>query len=92
MIPAQISVEVNEEEIKEYIQQKINQQLTDQLHFVDINRLVYMTSLSKRYLEDEFLHKPSVKLLERRKNERGKRIWLYPQVLEAIKSIMDSDW
>ncbi|MGD7016876.1 hypothetical protein ACQCVC_12185 [Bacillus altitudinis] len=46
--------------------------------------------MSKRFLENEFLHDPRMKLLERRK-ERGKRFWFYEESKEVMKQIMD-EW
>lgn len=46
--------------------------------------------MGKTFLEEEFLHDPRMKLLERRK-EKGKRFWFYEQSLVVMREIMD-EW
>ncbi|MBT8998735.1 hypothetical protein BTI78_10655, partial [Lactobacillus delbrueckii subsp. bulgaricus] len=59
------------------------------LLMVDIERLVVMTSMSRRFLEDEILSDPRMRLIERRRNR--KRWWFYKQALEVIEEIVN-DW
>lgn len=89
MIPSQIQVEIDRKLIKEYIEQELSKQIKQQLLLVDINKLAEITCMSVRYLEDEILHDPRVKIHERRKNR--KRWWLYEPTVEAIKNIID-EW
>lgn len=89
MIPANVSVEIDEQAIKKYIQKELDKQIHQNLLFVDINKLAEMTSCSKRWLEDELLHDPRIRLCERRKNR--KRLWLFPDVMEVIRDISD-EW
>ena len=89
MIPSQIQVEIDRKLIKEYIEQELSKQIKQQLLLVDINKLAEITCMSVRYLEDEMLHDPRVKIHERRKNR--KRWWLYEPTVEAIKNIID-EW
>ncbi|MDO6448123.1 hypothetical protein [Oceanobacillus profundus] len=89
MIPSQIQVEIDRKLIKEYIEQELSKQIKQQLLLVDINKLAEITCMSVRYLEDEILHDPRVKLHERRKNR--KRWWLYDPTVEAIKNIIN-EW
>src|SRR5699024_9195928 len=83
--PSQIKVDLNKEEIQKYIKEQLEDQLWQEYLFVDINKLVQLTSCSKRWLEEELLGDPRVRLCERRKNRKG--LWLYPDVIEAIKEI-----
>ncbi|PEM33768.1 hypothetical protein [Bacillus wiedmannii] len=89
MIPANVQVNIDEKAIKEYIQQQIDQQIHETLLMIDIERLVVMTSMSRRFLEDEILSDPRMRLIERRRNR--KRWWFYKQALEVIEEIVN-DW
>lgn len=89
MIPAQVQVELDQEEIKKYIKEQIDEHMRHEYLFIDINKLAEITSCSKRWLEDELLHDPRIRLCERRKNR--KRLYLYPDVIEAIRTISD-EW
>ncbi|MEC2868901.1 hypothetical protein ACIQHV_19035 [Bacillus bombysepticus] len=89
MIPANVQVNIDEKAIKKYIEQQIDQQLHETLLMVDIERLVVMTSMSKRFLEDEILSDPRMRLIERRRNR--KRWWFYRKALEVITEIVD-EW
>ncbi|HDR5266643.1 MULTISPECIES: hypothetical protein [Bacillus] len=88
MIPANVQVNIDEKAIKDYIQQQIDQQLHETLLMVDIEKLVTITSMSKRFLEDEILSDPRMRLIERRRNR--KRWWFYKQALEVITEIVNS--
>lgn len=90
MIPAQVQIDINQEEIKNYINQKLDESIHEKLFTWDINEMVKRTCMSKSFLENEILHDPRMLLLERRK-EKGKRYWFYEESLEVIKQIMD-EW
>ena len=91
MIPtAQVNVEIDEQAIKEYINKKLDESIRKTLFLWDINEMAKQTCMSKSFLENEFLHDPRMKLLERRV-EKGKRYWFYEQSLEVMKEIMD-EW
>ncbi|KLV25699.1 hypothetical protein ABW02_15110 [Niallia circulans] len=87
---AEINVSVNQAEIRDYINQKIEEQLKESLFTWDLDQMSKRTCMSKTFLENEFLHDPRMRLLERRK-EKGKRFWFYEQSLEVMKEIMD-EW
>lgn len=89
MIAGQVQVELNQDQIKAYIKEQLDQQIRQEYLFVDIGKLVEITSCSKRWLEDELLTDPRIRLCERRKNR--KRLWLFPDVIEAIRTISD-EW
>lgn len=91
MIPtAQVNVEIDEKAIQEYINNKLDESIRKTLFLWDINEMAKQTCMSKSFLENEFLHDPRMKLLERRV-EKGKRYWFYEQSLEVMKEIMD-EW
>ncbi|MEI4799911.1 hypothetical protein WAZ07_00990 [Bacillus sp. FJAT-51639] len=89
MIPANVQVNIDEKAIKEYIMQQIDQQLHETLLMVDIERLVVMTSMSRRFLEDEILSDARMRVIERRRNR--KRWWFYKEAFEVITEIVD-EW
>lgn len=84
-----VQVELNKKEIKKYIKEELDEQIRQEYLFIDINKLVEITSCSKRWLEEELLQDPRIRICERRKNR--KRLWLYPDVIESIKIIAD-EW
>ncbi|PFT97982.1 hypothetical protein COK81_05800 [Bacillus thuringiensis] len=88
MIPANVQVNIDEKAIKDYIQQQIDRQIHETLLMVDIEKLVTITSMSKRFLEDEILSDPRMRLIERRRNR--KRWWFYKKALEVITEIVNS--
>jgi len=87
MIPAEIKVIIDEKAIKEYVQNELQKHVHHQLLLVDINRLSELTSMSVRYLEDDILSDPRVRVHERRKNR--KRWWVAKPTFEAILDIVD---
>lgn len=90
MIPPKVSIEIDEKAIQQIIEKELEKQVTHQLLLIDINKLAEITCMSKSFLENEMLHDPRMKIIERRK-EKGKRFWFYEQALEVIKEIMD-EW
>jgi hypothetical protein len=91
MLPiADIQVNVDHQEIKNHINKKVDEVLDQVLFTWDLDQMAKRTCMSKSFLENEFLHDPRMKLLERRK-EKGKRYWFYEKSLEAMKEIMD-EW
>lgn len=90
MIPAaQVQVEIDQEQIKEYIESEIQKVINQQLLLVDINKLAQLTSMSPRFLEEYILSDPRVRLHERRRDR--KRWWIYEPTMKAILSIVN-DW
>ncbi|PHG57424.1 hypothetical protein [Bacillus toyonensis] len=89
MIPTNVQVNIDEKAIKEYIQKQIDLHLHETLLTVDLEKLVVITSMSKRFLEDEILSDPRMRIIERRRNR--KRWWFYKQALEVITEIIN-EW
>lgn len=50
MIPSQIEVQINKDEIRKYIREYLylDQQIGNEIIFIDINRLVEITSCSRK--------------------------------------------
>ncbi|MBQ6448569.1 MAG: hypothetical protein IJJ10_14070 [Bacillus sp. (in: Bacteria)] len=87
---AEIKVNVNQAEVKAYINQKLEESLREALFTWDLEQMSKRTCMSKSFLENEFLQDPRMRLLERRK-EKGKRFWFYEESKQIMKEIMD-EW
>lgn len=87
---AQIKVDVNQDEIRNYINQKLEESIEETLFTWDVEQMVKRTCMSRSFLDQEFLHDPRMKLLERRK-EKGKRFWFYEESKRVMREIMD-EW
>ena len=87
---AKINVDLDQHQIRKYINEKLDKEISQTLFTWDIEKMSQLTCMSKSFLENEFLHDPRMKLLERRK-EKGKRFWFYEESLRVIKEIMD-EW
>lgn len=85
---AKIQVQVNQEHIQSVVNQKISEFLLPTLRMVDSKTLQKMYDMSPNELE-EILVEPKVKIHERRKGERGKRRWFYPEVQNAIDEVIN---
>lgn len=89
MILAEIKVDIDEKAVRDFIQSQLSKQINQQLLLVDINKLAEITCMSIRYLEDEILSDPRVRIHERRKQR--KRWWLAQPTFKAIDEIT-SEW
>jgi phage pi2 protein 07 len=87
---AEISVNVDNEEVRKIINQRLEESLHEVLFIWDIEQMAKRTCMSKSSLENEILRDPRMKLLERRK-EKGKRYWFYEESKRVIREIMD-EW
>ncbi|MDU1838634.1 MAG: hypothetical protein E6780_03565 [Staphylococcus epidermidis] len=87
---AEVKVNVNQSEVKAYINQKLEETLREALFTWDLDQMSKRTCMSKSFLENEFLQDPRMRLLERRK-EKGKRFWFYEESKQVMKQIMD-EW
>lgn len=83
-------VNVNQAEIRALINQKLEELLKEALLTWDLEEMSRRICMSKSFLENEFLHDPRMRVLERRK-EKGKRFWFYEEYKQVIKEIMD-EW
>ena len=89
MIPAQVQVSIDEKAVQKFIEGELQKQINQQLLLVDINKLAELTCMSVRYLEEEILRDPRVRIHERKKNR--KRWWLAQPTFKAIEEIV-SEW
>ena len=90
MPTAEININVNQDEIKKYLDKKLDGTIQETFFTWDIEAMAKRTCMSKTFLENEFLRDPRMKLLERRK-EKGKRYWFYEESKRVMKEIMD-EW
>lgn len=87
---AQINVDINQDEVRNYINQKLEETLNETLFVWDLEQMSKRTCMSKSTLENKFLHDPRMRLLERRM-EKGKRYWFYEESKRVMREIMN-EW
>lgn len=89
MIPANVNIEIDQKQVREFIERELQKQIHQQLILVDIVKLSEVTCMSPRHLENEILHDPRVKIHERKQNR--KRWWIAQPTFKAIVDITN-DW
>lgn len=90
MIPTgEVKISLDEKALRNFIEQELSKQINQQLVLVDVNKLAEVTCMSVRYLEDEILHDPRMRVHEVRKNR--KRWWIAQPAFKAIVDIV-SEW
>lgn len=82
---ANVQIELNQEEIREYLKKKLDEEIRETLWLVDVEKMVELTCMSKRYLEQEILSDVRMRAIERRKNK--KRWYPAKQAFEIIDEI-----
>ena len=92
MAIAQIELKVDEQEVQNQIKQLIIEQARPQLLFWDIDDMTKLTPYGKTFLEENILSDPRMKMLERRKGEKGKRVWPYEESSTVLKNIIMNEW
>lgn len=71
MIPtANIEVQIDKNAVRQYINQKFDEEIHQALWFVDVKRLADLTCMSERFLEDEFLSDPRMRAIEMKKSRK----------------------
>ena len=90
MIPAEIRIEVDEKMIREQFEKRVNEIVDSSLLLIDVKGLAKKLSMSERFIEEEFLHDPRIKLHEVKKNR--KRWYFYKPTIEAITEILTTEW
>lgn len=87
---AAIKIEVDENLIKEQLEKRVNEIVDNSLLLIDVKGLAKRLSMSERFIEDEFLQDPRVRLHEVKKNR--KRWYFYKPTIEAITEILRTEW
>ncbi|GGP07350.1 hypothetical protein [Oceanobacillus neutriphilus] len=90
MFPSgEIKISLDETALRKHIDDELSKQIHQQLVLVDISKLAELTCMSVKYLEDELLHDPRIRVHEVRK--KRKRWWIAQPTFKAIVDIV-SDW
>lgn len=84
-----IEFKIDEKAIQKQIEKKLDESLVSHLWFVDVEKIAQLTCMSKRYLEEEILCDPRMRVLERKRNR--KRWWPAKQAFEVIQEITN-EW
>lgn len=88
MLPVEVNVQLDKQAIKKIIEQKIEEEVRETFFLVDLKQVAKLLCMSERYITDEFLHDPRVRLCEVRR--KHKRWWKYKPLMEAVEEIVDS--
>ncbi|MGN7479003.1 hypothetical protein ACTHOQ_14230 [Solibacillus silvestris] len=88
---ATVEVQVNNEIIEKTVERKIDSYLTPTLRMVTEKHLCKMYSMSPNELAP-LLFDAKVRIHERRKGERGKRRWFYPEVQQALDEVINENF
>lgn len=89
MFRPNIELKLDQEEIRLYIKEELKESVQSNLWFVDLEKIAELSSMSKRYLEDEVISDVRMKAIEIRKNR--KRWWPAGKAFEVIMEIT-SEW
>lgn len=89
MIPANLEIKLDRKAIREFIELEVNSTIKSQLWLVDLEKISELTSMSKRFLEDEIVNDVRMKSIEIRKNR--KRWWPAKKTFEVINEIIN-EW
>ena len=89
MIPTKIELQLDKKQIQQHIEQELNKAIKSQLWMVDVNKLVELTCISKRYLEQEILSDVRFKAIERKKNSKR---WYMAREAFAVLDEITSEW
>ncbi|MFJ7953964.1 hypothetical protein ACIQZG_20905 [Lysinibacillus sp. NPDC096418] len=89
MLETKIELQLDKRSIQQHIEKQLDEAIQSQLWLVSVERLVQLTDMSKRWLEDEILCDPRMRAIERKKNR--KRWYLAQQAFEVINEIT-AEW
>lgn len=89
MIPAHLSVELDESEVKKFIETKLNEQISEAIFLVDVETMAKKCCMSRRWMEDEILSDPRMRVIEKKKSR--KRFYFWEEAKDVIAEII-SEW
>ncbi len=89
MLPAQIEVNIDKVEVRKYIEKRLDEEIRETFLLIDLKKMSALLCMSERYIQDELLHDPRIRMLEVRRNR--KRWWKYKPLLQAIEEVI-SEW
>lgn len=87
---ADVNVNINEHEVKKMVNEKIDDMVREYLIMIDVPTLAKKMSCSARFLEEELLHDPRIKALERKKIR--KRLYFVDELLPVLKEVINERW
>lgn len=90
MIPANIELVIDEKLYRDQLEKRANEIADEALLLVDVKGLAKKLSMSERFIEDEFLRDPRIRLHEVKKSR--KRWYFYKPTIEAITEILRTEW
>lgn len=88
MQPLQVEITVDNEHIKRIVEETAKELTTQHLLYVDVNKILELTCMSKRFAEEYILAHPKVKAIERRRER--KRLYPYREFVKVLDEIIDS--
>lgn len=88
---ARVEVQVNEAIIEQTVERKIDAYLTPALRMVNEKQLCKMYDRSPNELAP-LLSDSRVHIHMRRKGERGKKRWFYPEVQHALDEVINENF
>lgn len=90
MIPAKLELVIDEKLYRDQLEKRANEIADEALLLIDVKGLAKKLSMSERFIEDEFLQDPRVRLHEVKKSR--KRWYFYKPTIEAITEILRAEW
>lgn len=90
--PFELTIKLDKDYVQDYVKEMVTEYARPQLLFWDIEGIGQATSLGKTVLEENILNHPLMKVLERRRTDRGKRIWPVKESSEVIYRIIMDEW
>lgn len=90
MIPAKLELVIDEKLYRDQLEKRANEIADEALLLIDVKGLAKKLSMSERFIEDEFLQDPRIRIHEVKKSR--KRWYFYKPTMEALTEILKSDW
>ncbi|KUF32863.1 hypothetical protein [Lysinibacillus sp. F5] len=89
MIPANIELQLDKQAIRQYIENRLDEEVREVLWLIDLEKMAELTTMSRRFLESEVVCDVRMRAIEIKKNR--KRWWPYRQAFEIINEITN-EW
>lgn len=89
MIPANIELQLDKQAIRQYIENRLDEEVRVVLWLIDLDKMAELTTMSRRFLESEVVCDVRMRAIEIKKNR--KRWWPYRQAFEIINEITN-EW
>lgn len=83
-----VSIEVNPEEIKAIVERQVQELTMQHLLYIDVNKILELTCMSRKFAEDYILSHPKMKVIERRRDR--KKYYPYREFKEILDEIVNS--